>query len=148
MYRVHNFLREKVKMLIGELAAQAEVNIQTVRLYERLGLVKKPRRLASGYRDYPIDTVQLIRFIKRTQKLGFTLNEIKTLIELPAQGNHSANDMQEIARAKLTEIDEKILHLQAMRNAIEHGMQVCKCSNPYPLCLLVEIGEPKVLPAQ
>lgn len=135
-------------MLIGELAAQAEVNIQTVRLYERLGLIKKPKRRASGYRDYAIDTVQLIRFIKQTQKLGFTLNEIKTLIELRAQRNDSTVSMDKIARAKLTEIDEKILHLQAMRNAIEHGLQVCKCSNPYPLCLLVEIGDSKVLPVE
>ncbi len=128
-------------MLIGELAAQAEVNIQTVRLYERLGLLKKPRRLPSGYRDYSADAVQLIRFIKRTQKLGFTLSEIKTLGELRAQGNYSVTDMRDIAEAKLAEINEKILHLQAMRNAIEHGMEKCKCSSPYPLCLLVEIGE-------
>jgi DNA-binding transcriptional MerR regulator len=148
MYKVHNFLREKVKMLIGELAAQAEVNIQTVRLYERLGLLKKPRRLTSGYRDYSIDAVQLLRFIKRTQKLGFTLNEIKTLVELRAQGNYSATSMSEIARTKLTEIDEKILHLQSMRNAIEHGMQQCRCSSPYPLCLLVEIGDSKALPVE
>jgi DNA-binding transcriptional MerR regulator len=130
-------------MLIGELAAQAEVNIQTVRLYERLGLLKKPRRLPSGYRDYSADAVQLIRFIKRTQKLGFTLSEIKTLGELRVQGNYSVNDMRDIAQAKLAEIDEKILHLQAMRNAIAHGMEKCKCSSPYPLCLLVEIGEQK-----
>jgi DNA-binding transcriptional MerR regulator len=129
-------------MLIGELATQAEVNVQTVRLYERLGLLKKPKRLPSGYRDYSADAVQLIRFIKRTQKLGFTLSEIKTLGELRAQGNYSPTDMRDIAEAKLKEIDEKILHLQAMRNAIEHGMQQCKCSPPYPLCLLVEIGEP------
>ena len=129
-------------MLIGELATQAEVNIQTVRLYERLGLLQKPRRLASGYRDYTADAVQLIRFIKRTQKLGFTLSEIKTLVELRAQGNYSAADMREVAQAKLEELDGKILHLQAMRNAIAHGMQKCNCSKPYPLCLLVEIGEP------
>ena len=141
MYRVHNFLRERIKMRIGELAAQAEVNIQTVRLYERLGLLKKPKRLSSGYRDYTAEAVQLLRFIKRTQKLGFTLSEIKTLVELRAQGNYTATDMRDIAEAKLQQIDEKILHLQAMRNAIEHGMERCKCSSPYPLCLLVEIGE-------
>ena len=128
-------------MRIGELAAQAEVNIQTVRLYERLGLLKKPKRLSSGYRDYTAEAVQLLRFIKRTQKLGFTLSEIKTLVELRAQGNYTATDMRDIAEAKLQQIDEKILHLQAMRNAIEHGMERCKCSSPYPLCLLVEIGE-------
>lgn len=135
-------------MLIGELAAQAEVNIQTVRLYERLGLLQKPRRRASGYRDYGVEALQLLRFIKRTQKLGFTLSEIKTLVELRAQGNYSASDMRDIAAAKLAEIDEKIVHLQAMRNAIAHGMQICSCSSPYPLCLLVEIGGSNTRPVE
>jgi MerR family transcriptional regulator, mercuric resistance operon regulatory protein len=55
-------------MRIGEVAAQAGVNVQTIRFYERRGLLKKPRRLPSGYRDYPAEVVKLIRFIKRTQK--------------------------------------------------------------------------------
>lgn len=125
-------------MRISEVATEAQVNVQTVRLYERLGLLQKPARLPSGYRDYSQDAVRLIQFIKRTQKLGFTLSEIKTLIELRIQGNDSAQEMRTIAKAKLTEIDEKIQHLQAMRNAIAHGMSNCTCSAPYPLCLLVE----------
>jgi DNA-binding transcriptional MerR regulator len=135
-------------MLIGELAAQAEVNIQTVRLYERLGLLPKPGRRASGYRDYGSDALHLLRFIKRTQKLGFTLSEIKTLVALRDLGDDSASGTRDLASAKLEEIDRKILHLQAMRKAIAHGIQKCTCSSPYPLCLLMEIGGANTLKSE
>lgn len=128
-------------MRIGEVAAQAEVNTQTVRLYERMGLLRKPRRLSSGYRDYSTDAVLLIRFIKHSQKLGFTLVEIKTLIELRSKGDYSATNLRGIAEAKVAEIDHKIRHLQEMRNAIEHGMNACQCQPPYPLCLLQGMGK-------
>ncbi len=128
-------------MRIGEVAAQAEVNTQTVRLYERLGLLKKPHRLSSGYRDYSADAVLLIRFIKRSQKLGFTLGEIKSLIELRGSGEPSAKKLRGIAEAKVAEIDAKIRHLQEMRNAIEHGMNSCQCQPPYPLCLLLNVND-------
>ena len=125
-------------MRIGELAAQANVNVQTVRLYERLGLLQKPERLSSGYRNYSTDAVLRVQFIKRAQKLGFTLTEIRTLLELRAEGRPSAETVSEIAAAKIAAIDQKIAHLQEMRNAIEHGISVCRCRNPYPLCLLAE----------
>jgi DNA-binding transcriptional MerR regulator len=129
-------------MRIGEIAAQAEVNAQTVRLYERRGLLKKPRRLPSGYRDYAADVVLMIRFIKYSQALGFTLKEIKALIGLRSTGNDAADHVRELARAKLEEIDRKIGRLQEMRDTIEHGLRICQCRNPYPVCLL-EKGEKK-----
>jgi MerR family mercuric resistance operon transcriptional regulator len=106
-----------------------------------MGLLKKPRRLSSGYRDYAADAVQLICFIKRSQKLGFTLSEIKTLIELRSKGDTSTKNLRGIAEGKIVEIDRRIQHLQEMRNAIEHGMNVCQCQPPYPLCLLQHIDE-------
>lgn len=130
-------------MRIGEVAAQANVNVQTVRLYERIGLLQKPGRLPSGYRNYSADAVSLIRFIKRSQKLGFTLGEIKTLLALRTQGGYSSEDMREIATAKIAEIDRKIGHLKEVRDAIEHGIRRCRCADPYPLCLLVETREAK-----
>ncbi|MBI3652920.1 MAG: heavy metal-responsive transcriptional regulator [Acidobacteria bacterium] len=132
-------------MRIGKVAAQANVNIQTVRLYERMGLLERPRRLASGYRDYAADTVWLIRFIKRSQKLGFTLSEIKTFIQLRGQADYCASDIYAIAQAKMAELDEKIRHLQEMRNAIEYNLNACTCHNPYPLCMLVEQRESDVV---
>lgn len=69
----------------GEVAARAGVNVQTLRYYERRGLLKEPERRTSGYREYPADAVQLIRFIKRAQELGFTLSEIDRGLAPPAQ---------------------------------------------------------------
>jgi DNA-binding transcriptional MerR regulator len=77
-------------MLIGEVAAQAGVNVQTIRFDERRGLLKKPRRLPSGYRDYPAEVVKVVRFIKRTQKQGFTLEEIERLLRRLATRSLSA----------------------------------------------------------
>ena len=95
-----------------------------------------PRHL----RDYAPGAVHLIQFIKRSQRLGFTLGEIKTLIGLRRLGGDAAADTREMAAAKIAEIERKIAHLQEMRDAIEHGMKVCQCATPYPLCLLVEAG--------
>jgi DNA-binding transcriptional MerR regulator len=67
-------------MLIGQVAAAAAVNVQTLRYYERVGLLPRPARRASGYRTYTRDTVQRVRFIKRAQELGFTLGEIADLL--------------------------------------------------------------------
>lgn len=128
-------------MRIGELAAQANVNAQTVRLYERIGLLQKPKRLASGYRDYAPDVVERVRFIKRAQKLGFTLGEIKTLMGLRGQGSAAQNDVRALAASKLAEIERRIGQLQEMRDAIEHGMKVCQCAVTYPLCLFFAAGE-------
>ncbi len=73
-------------MRIGEVAAEAGVNVQTIRFYERRGLLKEPRRLSSGYRDYPAEVVKVVRFIKWTQNQGFTLQEIERLLRWLAAG--------------------------------------------------------------
>ena len=81
-------------MRIGEVASHTGVSVQTVRLYERRGLLKKPVRLPSGYRDYPIDALSFIRFIKRAQGHGFTLDEIRSLIHLREQSPPAAKQMR------------------------------------------------------
>ncbi|HSO75278.1 MAG TPA: MerR family transcriptional regulator, partial [Blastocatellia bacterium] len=98
-------------MRIGQLAAQAEVNVQTVRLYERLGLLKKPGRRKSGYREYSDDAVTFIRFIRQAKSLGFTLNEIKSLIDMREKGSHTLADMRALAQARLQAIEDKIRQL-------------------------------------
>jgi len=85
----------------GEVAAQAGVNVQTLRYYERRGLLKEPERRPSGYREYSPDAVLLIRFIKRAQELGFTLAEIEDLLRL--RNDHSArcSEVRAAAQAKI-----------------------------------------------
>ena len=85
---------------IGTLAKQAEVNIQTIRYYERRGLLPEPERTASNYRVYAADTVRRVRFIKRAQDLGFTLSEIKELLDLRASPRSCCEDVRARSKAK------------------------------------------------
>ena len=126
-------------MRIGEVAIRAGVSVQAVRLYERIGILKKTRRLPSGYRDYSIETVTVIRFIKRAQNQGFTLEEIRTLVQLRGQNSSAATRIRALARNKLAQLDEKISRLQAQRDAIEHGLNACRCSEPFPLCMFAKL---------
>ena len=128
-------------MRIGKVAEQASVNVQTVRLYERLGLLKKPARLASGYREYTDDAVMSIRFIKQAKGLGFMLGEIKSLLDMRAKGSHTIAEMRAVARARLEAIDEKIRQLQSMREAIDRGLKKCSCPEQFPSCVFVELFE-------
>jgi DNA-binding transcriptional MerR regulator len=126
-------------MRIGQLANEAGVNVQTVRLYERLGLLQKPIRRASGYRDYTEDAIASIRFIKQAKELGFTLSDIKSLLDMRRRGSHTVAEMRATARARLEVIDEKIKQLEQMRDAIRYGLANCKCPEQFPECVFVRL---------
>jgi MerR family transcriptional regulator, mercuric resistance operon regulatory protein len=128
-------------MRIGEVANQTKVSVQAVRLYERIGLLNKPMRSSSGYRDYPAETVTLVQFIKRAQSQGFTLAEIKSLIHLREQRPASARAMRSVAEAKLTSLNLEIKRLQQQADAIKHGLNRCRCAEPFPLCMFTNIRE-------
>ena len=131
-------------MKIGHVAGQAAVNIDTVRYYERRGLLPEPERGPSGYRDYPEETVPLIRFIKRTQDLGFSLKEIENLISLRAGGDgRRRSDVRGLAEAKIRDIDQKLARLQAMRSALLSLVESCANSRGQPTCPILEaLGDP------
>ena len=126
-------------MRIGEVASRAGVSIQAVRLYERIGLLKKAKRLPSRYRDYSPDAVAFIGFIKRAQMQGFTLEEIKSLTHLREQSPPAAKKMRDLAAAKLATLNERIKRLQAQRDAIEHGLNDCHCSEKFPMCMFTRL---------
>jgi MerR family transcriptional regulator, copper efflux regulator len=112
-------------MKIGELARHAGVGIDTVRYYEREGLLPPARRLASGYRIYAAQDMQRIRFVRRAKALGFTLPEIRDLLSL---SGHAGGDMAELkarARRKLTDIDARIDELQRIRIALDAVVRAC-----------------------
>jgi DNA-binding transcriptional MerR regulator len=121
-------------MRIGEIAAQAGVNVQTIRFYERRGLLKKPRRLSSGYRDYPAEVVKLVRFIKRTQKQGFTLQEIERLLRRLAARSLTAAEVRAGFEAKIRRFDEQIRDLQTMRDELITSLENCECRDGHSLC--------------
>jgi DNA-binding transcriptional MerR regulator len=101
----------------GEVAARAGVNRQTLRYYERRGLLASPARSPGGHRDYPPDTVALLGVIKAAQRLGFTLDEVADLIDT-GRRRHPAPDLRERAAAKLAEIDARIADLLATRDGL------------------------------
>lgn len=125
-------------MRIGDVAARAGVNKQTLRYYERRGILGDPRRSTSGYREYPVDTVRLIRFIKRAQELGFTLTEIEELIALRRTTTKQRAKVRALAIAKMADIDEKLARLQAMRSALYSLVEGCACDADTVTCPILE----------
>jgi len=124
------------KMTIGRVAAEANVNTETLRYYERRGLVVCPPRSDANYRLYPPETVARVRFIKRAQELGFNLDEIGTLLTLrtSSQADHDASRIKTLI--KISKVDAKIMSLQAMRNALVSLVDTCdppSLSTPCPI---------------
>lgn len=112
-------------MRIGQLAAQAGVHVETLRYYERRGLIKKPARLRSGYRSYPPESLRIVRFIKQAQGLGFSLEDIAQLLNLAAREPTSCQAVHSLATKKLEEIDQKLTLLSAMRDAVARLIETC-----------------------
>lgn len=106
-------------MRIGEVAAQAGVHVQTIRFYERRGLLRQPQRLRSGYRDYPPEAVQVVRLIKQFQEHGFTLNEIAALLQLQSTRAAPLPELRAHLQAKIESLEVKIQALQAMRDKLK-----------------------------
>src|SRR5260370_2214429 len=94
------------------------VNVETIRYYERHGLLPKPPRTHSGYRIFSDDAVTRLRFIKHAQDLGFSLKEIKELLSLRVRPGSSCADVRRKAEAKIVDVDQKIQHLQAIKGAL------------------------------
>ncbi len=106
------------RLRTGELAERAGVNVQTLRYYERRGLLAAPTRRPSGQREYPEDAVRLLRTIKAAQRLGFTLAEIEELLDL-SEHRRGTGELHRRAEAKVAEIDARIEQLTRMRRALE-----------------------------
>lgn len=131
------------RLRIGAVARNAGVNIQTLRYYERRGLLRPPDRTASGYREYPSEAVRLVRFIKRAQDLGFTLKEVGELIALRDASGRRRAGVRALAEAKMRDIDRKLGQLQAMRGALSTLVESCACGEARPACPILEaLDEP------
>lgn len=125
-------------MRIGEVATEAGVNIQTLRYYERRGLLKQPERTPAGHREFPAETVRLVRFIKRAQDLGFTLAEIEELLRLREDQSASCGKVRATARAKIEEIERKVASLRAMKRALVVLENTCTSKGSTRECPILE----------
>lgn len=103
---------------ISKLSKESGVNLETIRYYEKIGLLPKPPRTASGYRRYDESANKRLRFIRRGRELGFCINEIKTLLELADHPEQTCSEADGLARKHLTEVETKIKDLIAMRNVL------------------------------
>jgi Hg(II)-responsive transcriptional regulator len=122
---------------ISEAAEAAGVNVETLRYYERRGLLAQPRRPAEGYRVYSDDTVQIVRFVKQAQDLGFSLDEIKELIRLRGTTPAGRERVREVAERKLTELERKMAQLRAMHATLRRLVAACRAGKT-PECPILE----------
>ncbi len=128
-------------LTIGKVARLAEVGVETIRFYEREGLIAEPSRRESGYREYPQETVRHLRFIKRAKDLGFTLKEIKELLELRIEPSTTCGNVRERAEAKIEDIEKRIRTLQRMRKALAKLTMACRGKGSVSDCPILEALE-------
>lgn len=123
---------------IGEVAKHAGIGIETVRFYEREGLLEEPARRASGYRQYDRQAVAVLRFIRRAKELGFTLKEIKSLLRLQLDDSATRADVREQARDKVANIEAKIADLQRMKDSLVKLIRKCSGHGTTQGCPILE----------
>ena len=126
---------------IGQLARKVGMSVETVRFYERRGLLAEPRRLPSGYRQYLPDTVRRVRFIRHAKQLGFTLKEIQDLLELRVDPGSTCAAVRRRASEKVADIEERIGCLVEMKSTLRRLIRKCRGRGPaseYPI--LDELG--------
>ena len=126
-------------LTIGQVAKQAGVGVETIRFYEREGLLAEPERRPSGYRQYPAEVVRRVRFIRHAKDLGFALKEVQELLELRVDPVSTCADVREHARAKIADIAERIAALERMKAALERLARSCRGRGPTSECPILEV---------
>lgn len=127
------------ELTIGKLAGAVGVNIETIRYYQRRGLLDEPPKPLGGHRRYAPEQVRRLRFIKRAQALGFTLDEIAALLTLDAAC--ACADTRTLAIRKLSLIERKIADLAAMRQALGNLVQQCDAGGGHAACPIIDVLE-------
>lgn len=127
-----------VQLTISRLARLGGVNLETIRYYEREGLLPRPPRTRSGYRIFPNDAARRLRFIKRAQQLGFSLTEIRELLTLRLKPGTKRDQIRARAEAKISDIEHKIETLAAMKRALAQLTTQCSGCGPITDCPILE----------
>jgi Hg(II)-responsive transcriptional regulator len=129
-------------MRTSELAARAGVNPQTLRYYERRGLLPPPARTPSGYREFDEAAVSRMQFIKRAQSVGFSLAEVETLLHLSAGQPTDCHGARELATVKISELDQRIRDLRSVRRLLDRFVEQCdEATEPGHCPMLAELSE-------
>jgi DNA-binding transcriptional MerR regulator len=128
-------------MWVAEVADAAGVNVQTIRYYERRGLLPRPSRGASGYRDFPGETARIVRFIKRAQDLGFSLDEIAELLQLRGERQRDRAKIRAVAERRLRQVEQKAVELTAMADALSRLIGCCAAGTTLE-CPIIDALDP------
>lgn len=129
-------------MTIGRAAKKAGVGVETIRFYERRGLIEQPKKPdGTGFRSYTDEAVAQVRFIRRAQQIGFSLSEIGELLSLKADPLGDCRDIRARATAKLDEVDDKIASLKRMRKALNEMIAACPASGALRACSILDALE-------
>lgn len=131
-------------LTIGSLAKAAGVNVETIRYYQRIGLIDEPTKPQHGFRTYPAVTLQRVKFIKRAQQLGFSLQEIDELLELGSgSSENTCSDVRVRAEQKVLQINQQIQDLEGLRRSLNQLITSCNKDDGHAACPLVEtlLGE-------
>lgn len=132
---------ENVTLTIGQLAQAAQVHVETIRYYQKIGLLPKPSKPAQGYTRYSADLVLRIRFIKSAQQLSFTLSDIAALLALTNQ-HVSKNRARELTKERLAQVQETRRHLDFVETTLTRWVEECECSNESDTCpILTHINQ-------
>jgi MerR family mercuric resistance operon transcriptional regulator len=129
---------EMEKMTIGQLAKEANVNLETIRYYERRGLVPEPPRNKSRHRIYPQEAIKRVKFIKRSQALGFSLKEILELLSLRVEPGTTCGDIKARAETKIADVEKRIADLEKIRKALLRMSGKCIGKGPVGQCPILE----------
>jgi DNA-binding transcriptional MerR regulator len=129
-------------MRIGEMAAVTETKVETIRYYERIGLLPAPARTGGNYRAYGRAELERLSFIRRARDLGFTLGQVRELLALACEASRSCGDVDRIAREQLTAIDQKIADLLALRGELERVLESCGQATVAD-CRIIQMLAPK-----
>jgi len=127
-------------MQIGEVAKQVGITVETIRFYEKKGLVDSPLRNESGYRNYSGDVMPHLLFITRAKELGFSLKEIKELIRLQSAPHTTCGEVKTQAISKIADIDQKVEDLQKIRMILAELVSSCPGQGPLSKCPIIGSG--------
>lgn len=125
-------------LTIGQVAKHAGVGVETIRFYEREGLIDKPERRPSGYRQYPSSVIDRIQFIRHAKQLGFSLGEIGDMFALQVDSANSCRDVREKAQEKIDEIEQKMASLERIRVALQRLVEKCNDGTTVEGCPILD----------
>ncbi|MCK4707684.1 MAG: MerR family DNA-binding protein [Gammaproteobacteria bacterium] len=123
------------KLTIGKVATLSDVSVETIRYYQKIGLIKEPNKPLKGYRHYSMENIRQLKFIKKAQRLGFTLNEVAELLEI---GSGKCSDIKIKAQNKHNQISQQIKELQALKKTLNNLIDSCSNTSESKPCPIVE----------